>query len=169
MSASNKLIFSLDQTLTDDEKTQARKNIGAIGMFWDNAQSDSHTVTNDEAQAGSIKIPLAHFDSGVYLLEIELYAASGANLGNSRIPLRMTFDYNFQNGGHASSYAHTGALEQIDNGGPWYYGDSKRVRTDVGTLTGVDLTIYWGPWKIQANTTIKVSIGYVLLSQTEPS
>lgn len=32
MPASNKLIFSLNQTLTDDEKTQACKNIGAINV-----------------------------------------------------------------------------------------------------------------------------------------
>lgn len=33
MSASNKLIFSLEQNLDTDEKNQARKNIGAVGCF----------------------------------------------------------------------------------------------------------------------------------------
>lgn len=33
MSASNNIIFSLDQNLDIDEKNQARKNIGAVGCF----------------------------------------------------------------------------------------------------------------------------------------
>jgi hypothetical protein len=138
-------------------------------LFSYNSQSVSHAITNAEAQAGKIRIPLDHFDSGVYLLDIELYAASSANLGNGRIPLRSYFDYTFQGGGHSSSFEHTGSLEQIDNGGPWYYGDTIRLRTNFGTLTGVDLVIYWGPLKIPENTSINVTISYVLLSETDPS
>jgi hypothetical protein len=168
MSASNKIIFSLAQNLNINEKNQARKNIGAVGFFWDNTQSVSHVVTNDEAQVGTIKIPLQHYDSGVYLLDVRLYAGSGSNLGNTRIPLRVRFEYKFDGGSHSSSLEHTGALEQIDNDGPWYYGDTIRLRTNLGTLTGIDLEVYWGPWKIQANTSIDVTISYVLLSETEP-
>lgn len=169
MSASNKLIFSLEQNLDIDEKNQARKNIGAVGLFRHNAQSATHTVTNDEAQAGTIEIPLDHFVRGVYLLDVQLYAGSGEGLSNTRIPLRVCFNYHFEGGGHSSSLEHTGALEQIDNTGPWYYGDSIRLHTDLGTLTGIDLEVYWGPWKIQAGKNIDVSISYVLLSETDPS
>lgn len=169
MPASNKIIFSLTQNLDIDEKNRARHNIGAVGLFNRTAQTVTHTVTNNEAQAGHITLPLSLVKPGVYLVNLELYAASDAGLGNTRIPLHIRFDYTYEGGAHSSSFVHTGTLEQLENNGSWHYGDSISLRTNYSDLTGVSLEIYFAAWAIQANKNVQISVDSVLLSETDPT
>lgn len=154
----------LQKATATDDSFDAR-SVG-ITMTSQGSQSVDHVVTSAEASAGHMLIPLEHFDRGQYLLNVQLYAGNGTQLGRSRVPFRISFKYQFD---HSDSWSleHTGALEQVDNNGPWYYGDTIRLSTEVSGLTGIYLEVYWGANNVQANKTISVTISYVLLS--EPS
>lgn len=166
MSASNKLIFSLEQNLDIDEKNQARKNIGAVAAISQSIQSENITLTNDQAQAGHIVVPLTHHNLGAYLLNVELYAATGSNISDQRVPIRLELRYN---GGSSSSVMWTSALEKFNNSAPWYAGLSILDNSGINPLTSLELIVKWEPWKIQTGVTIGLTVEYILLSETEPS
>ena len=166
MSASNKLIFSLEQNLDIDEKNRARNNIGAVGAFRQQIQSENITLTNDQAQAGHIAVPLTHHNLGAYLLNVELYAATGSNISDQRVPIRLELRYN---NGSSSSVMWTSALERFNSNAPWYAGLSILDNSGINPLTSLELIVKWEPGKIQTGVTLGLTIEYTLLSETEPS
>ena len=166
MSASNKLIFSLEQNLDIDEKNQARNNIGAVGAFRQTVQTETVTLSNDQAQNGVIEVA-TKFNSGHYIMNVELYIATGSNVSDSRVPVRLTFSYN--NGGSTNDTMWTSALERFNNSAPWYAGLTMADAYVGPMLTSRKLRINWEPWKIQAGVSIQVTISYLLISETEPS
>ena len=166
MSASNKLIFSLAQNLDIDEKNQARNNIGAVGAFRQSVQTETVTLSSDQAQNGVIEVA-TKFDSGHYIMNVELYIATGSNVSDSRVPVRLTFVYN--NVGPTDDTMWTSALEQFNNNAPWYAGLTMADAYVGPILTSRKLRINWEPSKIQAGVSIQVTISYLLISETEPS
>lgn len=154
----------LQRATSTDDSFNAR-SVAGIAMTHQALQSVEHTVTSVEASSGNILIPLSHFDRGVYLLNIQLYAGGhSSHFGSSRIPLRISFRYRFD-GSDSWTLEHTGALEQVDQNGPWYYGSTIQLNTDLPTLTGVDVEFYFGANKLVENDTINVKINYTLLSK----
>jgi hypothetical protein len=95
-----------------------------------------------------------------------LYAGSGSHFGSNHVPLRISFRYRF-GGSDSWTLEHTGALEQVDQNGPWYYGSTIQLNTNFSSLTGIDLGIYFGANKVVENDIVGVKITYTLLS--EPS
>ena len=166
MSASNKLIFSLAQNLDIDEKNRARNNIGAVAAIRQSIQSENITLTNDQAQAGQIAVPLTHHNLGAYLLNVELYAATSSNISDQRVPIRLELRYN---NGSSSSVMWTSAIERFNSNAPWYAGLSILDNSGINPLTSLELIVKWEPWKIQTGVTLGLTIEYTLLSETEPS
>lgn len=155
----------LQRATSTDDSFNAR-SVAGIAMTHQAIQSVDHTVTSGEASSGDIRIPLSHFDRGVYLLNIQLYAGSGSHFGSNHVPLRISFRYRF-GGSDSWTLEHTGALEQVDQNGPWYYGSTIQLNTNLSSLTGIDLDIYFGANKVVENDIVGVKITYTLLS--EPS
>ena len=154
----------LQRATSTDDSFNAR-SLAGIEMTYPAMQSVEHTVTSGEAGSGNILIPLLHFDRGVYLLNIQLYAGGhSSHFGSNHVPLRISFRYRF-GGSEAWTLEHTGALEQVDQNGPWYYGSTIQLYTDMPTLTGVDVEFHFGANKLVENDTIDVEIKYTLLSK----
>lgn len=166
MSASNKLIFSLEQNLDINEKNRARKNIGAVAAIRQVTQDESITLTNDQAQRGRIEVPLDNHDIGTYLLNVELYATTSSSISDQRVPIRLYFQYS---NALASATEWTSALERLNSNSPWYAGLSMLPSSTITQHTVKNLVVYWEPLKIQAGVTIRLTIEYILLSETEPS
>ena len=155
----------LQKATATDDSFNAR-SVAGIAMTHQTGQYVDHTVTSGEVSSGHIRIPLSHFDQGVYLLNIQLYASLSSHFGSNRVPLRVSFRY-IWGSSEASSQEYTGAFEQIDQNGPWYYGSTIQLNTKYSSLTGIDVEFYFGTNKLVENDTIGVKIDYTLLS--EPS
>ena len=145
------------------------RSIPRLMMYTQSGQTIDHTVTAAESSAGVISVPLSHFNYGVYLLDVQLYVGNAAQLPGTHVPIYVNFRYKYSSGTDTWTLKHTGALAQIKASGPWYYGDTIRLLTTSNTLTGVDLEIAFGPNVLPENTSIGITISYVLLSETRPS
>lgn len=161
MSASNKLIFSLKQNLTDDEKSQACKNIGAIRGYTIATVSGSHQISSSEAQSGTMTFnALFTGVKGVVLYDVGIEVPPSANLGQNIYPIVITLNITREGGGTSAEKVATGVLCRTSNGQNWCLYANFAYDFDVVAMpiTNLMIQIDWGEWVIPQSTEIVYSI-----------
>lgn len=157
MSASNKLIFSLAQNLTDDEKSRACKNIGAIRSFAMNTITGSHQLTQGEASTGTVNFSVFWTGiSGVILYDVGIEVPETANLGQNTYPVIVKLNFTFEGGGTAYATVATGVLCRTGSNRPWdcYVNFAYDYDQHNRPITALKLSVEWGEWVIPQNTEI---------------
>lgn len=166
MSASNKLIFSLAQTLTDDEKSQACKNIGAARTAYYPSLTGSHQITQTEAQNGVIKfgltMPNALKNNCLVLFQVEIDVPTSANLGQNSYPVLVELRLTDADSGTAHETMASGVLCRTASNTQWkfvtsFMFDYRRINREW-TMTEIDID--WGAWTVPQSTEIIYSIAY---------
>lgn len=157
MSASNKLIFSLEQTLTADEKTQACKNIGAVQGYTMNTLSGSRQITYQEASSGTVGFNV-HFNDigGVILYDVGIEVPQSANLGQNSYPVIVKLNFTFEGGGTSYATVATGVLCRTGQNRAWvlYVNFAYDYDHHNQKITALTLSVDWGEWTVQQNTEI---------------
>lgn len=164
MSASNKLIFSLEQTLTDDEKSQACKNIGASRTGFCPNTTATHQVTQAEAQNGTMKVsfqmPSSQYNDTLTMFQVELDVPQSANLGQNSYPMLVELRLTDADSGTAHETMATGVLCRTSSNSQWkfitsFMFDFRRIGHEWSLM---EIELDWGAWTIPQNTEVIYSI-----------
>lgn len=155
MSASNKLIFSLAQNLTDSEKYQGRANIGALSKYRILPVTLNHTVTQQEAASGQFSFSVNATQAGLYLLSLHLYVSpDGTKPNENLVPLLLDVTRHSSSGGSGSLSNYATTLTRLEQNGP------HSCRVDIfqnvyEQLSSLEFVVNSEPYKIPQNTPVK--------------
>lgn len=161
MSASNKLIFSLEQNLTTDEQNRACKNIGAIRDYTIATVTGSHQISNSEAQSGTMTFnALFTGVKGVVLFNVGIEVPTTANLGQNIYPVILKLNFTFEGGGTSYATVATGVLCRTSNSRPWDLYANFTYDFDIHsqTIAALTLEVDWGELVIPQSTEIIYTI-----------
>jgi hypothetical protein len=168
MSASNKLIFSLAQNLTDSEKYQGRTNLGTFGMYDIAEAEQSQTVGG-----GSVNLQYtvgSSLHNGVYLLNIDLSVSpDGLVPTDKAVPCVIFVDMNRSGGGVTPISRFTGALTRIESSGGYELGMSVMLPVDVDNALSFRFNCEFEIGKLPQGTVVKFNAEGVLIGNVEPT
>ena len=168
MSASNKLIFSLAQNLTDAEKYQGRTNLGTFGMYDIVEAEQSQTVGG-----GSVNLPYtvgSSLHKGVYLLNIDLSVTpDGLVPTDKAVPCVIFVDMNRAGGGVTGLKRFTGALTRIESSGGYELGMSVMLPVDIDNALSFRFNCEFEIGKLPQGTVVKFNAEGVLIGNVEPT
>lgn len=161
MSASNKLIFSLEQTLTTDQKIQACKNIGAVNAYTMNTLTGSLQLSQAQASSGTVAFSVFWPGiSGVILYDVGIEVPQSANLGQNTYPVIVKLNFTFEGGNTAYATVATGVLCRTGSNRAWdcYLNFAYDFDHHNQPITALNLSIDWGDGVIPQNTEIIYTI-----------
>ena len=168
MSASNKLIFSLAQNLTDAEKYQGRTNLGTFGMYDITEAEQSQTV-------GGVSINLAYtvgssLHKGVYLLNINLSVSPGGLVPTDKaVPCVIFVDENRPGGGVSANTRFTGALTRIESSGGYELGMTAMLPVVHSDSLSFRFNCEFEIGKLPQGTVVKFNAEGVFIGNIEPT
>lgn len=161
MSASNKLIFSLEQNLTTDEQNRACKNIGAIRGYNITTTTGSHQISQSEASSGTMTFSVfTDGIKGVVLYDVGIEVPTSANLGQNIYPVQVKLNFTFEGGNTAYATVATGILCRTGNSRPWdlYVNFFYDFDLHNQPITALTMTVDWGELVIPQSTEIIYTI-----------
>lgn len=164
MQSTNKVLCNFDQQLTDDEKAQARANIGAIVKAYYTAEVLTHNISANDAQNGYFGITYpssAQMFSGLLLCNVELTVGAGSGLGNAVNPVVLRIKLTDSNSVEHTDTVSTGVLCRTGNNQDWryvgtFFFDFSRV--SQYQFVSMKIEVDTGPYIIPQNTDVIISI-----------
>lgn len=160
MQSTNKVLCNFDQQLTDDEKAQARANIGACTIASQFVLSGTHTITSSEASNGTFEIAHTLLDSQkgkIWLESIGLTTTQSLN--DNVVPMTLNHKYTYSGGGQNIDSPKTGIFAKVKN--TVYFGVD--MNNDMSLVTGVSYVFNFDTYKIPENTVINYEIDVSVL------
>lgn len=173
MSASNKLIFSLEQTLTDAEKAQARANIGAAAagsgggyvgniVGTDTFDVDS-TIEANHTYAFQVSVPADRRVAGICIMCFSMQVRNGntVTINNDKIPMNVYVQL-ISRGGGRSSRGFNGTFGRLNNGDTNWLSLVGVVPID-STLVTIEVSFDWPAYQLPNGAKLSCSfVGEVI-------
>lgn len=168
MSESNKLIFSLEQNLTDAEKYQGRTNLGTFGMYDIPGAEQSQTVDGGSVDLQYTVGNILH--KGLYLLNIDLSVDhDGLVPTDKAVPCVIFVDENRPGGAVSPNSRFTGALTRIESSGGYKLGMTVMLPVIDSNSLSFRFTCEFEIGKLPVGTVVKFKADGVLIGNIEPT
>lgn len=169
MQNSNKILCNLDQQLTDDEKAQARANIGAAAtgsgggyvgniVGTDTFDVDS-TIEANHTYEFQVSVPEDRRVSGICIMHFTMRVGTGntQTISDDKIPMNVYVEL-ISSGGGRSSRGFNGTFGRLGNGDTNWLSLVGVVPID-STLATIEVSFDWPAYRIPNGA--KLSCGFV--------